>query len=482
MKIWRFNITKYEKLLVLLFMLTLPFSNPWVRGDGVGYYAFARSLLIEKNLDFKSDWRNANSSFQMGRIDAAGNINQDQYTATGHINNHFSVGPAILWLPFLVVVHESVLLFDKFGGHIAADGYSRPYLLTMAFATALYGFLSLVLSFRLARHYVSGRWAFLATLGIWLESSLPVYMYLNPSWSHAPSAFVAALFFWYWNHTRHTRSLWEWSVLGLIGGLMLDVYYVSAVLLIVPLLESIKLYAVNFRAANTADIRRLFMRNFAFAVAVLAAFFPTLLTKKIIYGSYFDFGYVEQWFWRSPAFLKVAFSSEHGLFSWTPLLILSVCGLFLLRKYDRDFAFFSLVAFGAYLYTIGCYQDWHGISSFGSRFFVLLTPLFVLGLAAAFDSLEHVWRGSHAIRFAPAMTLAFVLWNMGLIFQWGTHAIPVRGPISWNEAARNQFELVPVRAEEIMKSYFVNRTSLMKQIEQEDVNELKSVRSQETEQ
>jgi len=170
------------------------------------------------------------------------------------------------------------------------------------------------------------------------------------------------------------------------------------------------------------------------------------------------------------------------LFSWTPLLILSVCGLFLLRKYDRDFAFFSLVAFGAYLYTIGCYQDWHGISSFGSRFFVLLTPLFVLGLAAAFDSLEHVWRGSHAIRFAPAMTLAFVLWNMGLIFQWGTHAIPVRGPISWNEAARNQFELVPVRAEEIMKSYFVNRTSLMKQIEQEDVNELKSVRSQETEQ
>jgi len=311
-KIWRFNITKYEKLLVLLFMLTLPFSNPWVRGDGVGYYAFARSLLIEKNLDFKSDWRNANSSFQMGRIDAAGNINQDQYTATGHINNHFSVGPAILWLPFLVVVHESVLLFDKFGGHIAADGYSRPYLLTMAFATALYGFLSLVLSFRLARHYVSGRWAFLATLGIWLGSSLPVYMYLNPSWSHAPSAFVAALFFWYWNHTRHTRSLWEWSVLGLIGGLMLDVYYVSAVLLIVPLLESIKLYAVNFRAANTADIRRLFMRTFAFAVAVLAAFFPTLLTKKIIYGSYFDFGYVEQWFWRSPAFLKVAFPPNTG--------------------------------------------------------------------------------------------------------------------------------------------------------------------------
>jgi hypothetical protein len=461
-------------------MLTLPFSNPWVRGDGVGYYAFARSLLIEKNLDFRSDWLNANSSFRMGRIDTAGNINSDQFTATGHLDNHFSVGPAILWLPFLVIVHESVLLFDKFGGHISADGYSRPYLLAMASATALYGFLSLVLSFRLARHYVSERCAFLATVGIWLGSSLPVYMYLNPSWSHAPSAFVAALFFWYWNHTRHTRSGWEWLALGLLAGLMMDVYYVSAVLLIVPLLESIKLYAAGLRAVKAAEIRRLFLGNLAFVMAVLVAFFPTLLTKKIIYGSYFDFGYVERWFWRSPAFLKVAFSSEHGLFSWTPLLTLSVCGLFLLRRYDRDLSLFSLAAFGAYLYTIGCYQDWHGISSFGSRFFVLLTPLFVLGLAVLFDSLEHAWQGGHAIGFASVVTLAFVLWNLGLIFQWGIHAIPVRGPISWNEAARNQFILVPVQAEGIMKNYFVNRTSLMKRIEQEDVNELKAGRSQET--
>jgi len=26
--------------------------NPWVRGDGVGYYAFARAPLIQHNLDF----------------------------------------------------------------------------------------------------------------------------------------------------------------------------------------------------------------------------------------------------------------------------------------------------------------------------------------------------------------------------------------------------------------------------------------------
>src|SRR5271168_2070116 len=87
------RFTKYEALLALLFLLTLPLSNPWVRGDGVGYYAFARSLLIEHRLDFTKDWLNANETFRMNRLDAAGNILPDEYTATGHLNNHFSIGP-----------------------------------------------------------------------------------------------------------------------------------------------------------------------------------------------------------------------------------------------------------------------------------------------------------------------------------------------------------------------------------------------------
>jgi hypothetical protein len=34
---------KYERPLFLLFLLTLQLMNPWVRGDGVGYYAYARA-------------------------------------------------------------------------------------------------------------------------------------------------------------------------------------------------------------------------------------------------------------------------------------------------------------------------------------------------------------------------------------------------------------------------------------------------------
>ena len=118
----------YEKILLLIFFLSLPLSNPWVRGDGVGYYAFGRSLLIEHNLDFQKDWLAANTSFRMGRTDPSGDVLADQYTSTGHLDNHFSIGPAILWSPFLVMAHVAVRCYDSLGGHVTADGYSEPYL------------------------------------------------------------------------------------------------------------------------------------------------------------------------------------------------------------------------------------------------------------------------------------------------------------------------------------------------------------------
>ena len=52
--------------------MTLPLLNPWVRGDGVGYYAFARALLIQHNLDFAPDYQHANEGFREARLDANG--------------------------------------------------------------------------------------------------------------------------------------------------------------------------------------------------------------------------------------------------------------------------------------------------------------------------------------------------------------------------------------------------------------------------
>jgi hypothetical protein len=468
------RLTIYERVLIVVFLLTIPLTNPWVRGDGVGYYAYARSLLIERRLDFQKDWEHGNESFVMGRVDSTGHVLPSQYTRTGEIGNHWTIGPAILWAPFLIATHVAVVTADHMGAHIAADGFSLPYLVATAVATCVYGFLGIWISFHLARQYFPERWAFLATVGIWWATALPVYMYFNPSWSHAHSAFVVALFLWYWNRTRKSRTLSQWIILGAIAGLMIDVYTVNAVVLLVPLMESCGICWKAWPERQTRAVVRLFAYDVVFVLATLVAFLPTLVTRKVIFGSYLSFGYTERWFWNSPAFWKVCFSAEHGLFSWTPILILAVAGLFFLRRYDTKLGTYLPVLFLAYLYVIGCYENWAGLSSFGNRFFISLTPVFVLGLAAFVDTLARIWSEWRVKIFAVAATCVLVMWNLGLIYQWGTHLIPARGPIVWREAAYNQVAVVPVEAAQTVKNYLIRRGRLMQRIEEEDVKQLKS--------
>lgn len=468
------RLTKYERILIILFLVTIPLTNPWVRGDGVGYYAYARSLLIERSLDFQKDWEHGNESFVMGRLDSTGHVLRNQYTQTGRISNHWTVGPAILWGPFLIATHGLVVIADHLGAHVAADGFSLPYLVATAAATCIYGFLGIWISFCLARQYFRERWAFVATVGIWWATALPVYMYFNPSWSHAHSAFIVALFLWYWNRTREGRRLIQWIILGALAGLMIDVYTVNAVVLLVPLLESCVIYWKRRRENQAHPMLRLLAYDGVFVLVTLVAFLPTLVTKKIIFGSYLSFGYSERWFWKSPAFWKVCFSAEHGLFSWTPILILAAGGLFFLRRQEKELGTYLLLLFLAYLYVIGCYENWAGLSSFGNRFFISLTPVFVLGLAAFFDALARTWSERRTGIFAAGVTGLLVMWNLGLIYQWGTHLIPARGPISWREAAYNQVAVVPVEAGRTLKNYLTRRGRLMQHIEEEDVKQLKS--------
>lgn len=477
----RVSVRKASHILLILFILTLPLVNPWVRGDGVGYYAYVRSLVVEHNLDFQNDWRGGNTSFTMGRVHAYGSIDPRQYTRTGHLDNHFAVGASILWAPFEVPVHLAISILQRFGAHTKPDGFSRPYIIVMALATALYGFLGLYLSFRFAAAYVEERWALLATLGIWFASSLPVYMYFNPSWSHAHSVFVVAVYLWYWQRTRPGRTIRQWVALGLISGLALDVYYVNIAVLLVGLMESLQGYWEAWRTPghDWHGIGRLFAANVLYASATVIAFLPTLITRKIIYGHAFDFGYgeVHGWDLRSSHLLSSLFASEHGCLVWTPILMLAVAGFFFVLRRNRTLGVYCIVVFAAFAYLIGGDPNWAGISSFGNRFFISLTPLFVLGLAVLFsDTAEWMKNSRNAFRLAGLVTGLLIVWNLAFIFQWGIHMVPARGPISWKHMIRNQF-VVPQRAVTTFEAYLRNRRGLMQQIEQQDVQQLKAAYS-----
>jgi hypothetical protein len=474
------RISGSHKTLVVLFLITLPLVNPWVRGDGVGYYAYVRSMLIEGHLDFEKDWQHGNQSFQMYRVDPDGKPKQGGYTVTGHLDNHFSTGPSILWSPFLIVTHIVVLLADRLGAHIPADGFSWPYVDTLALATALYGFLGLLISFELARKYFAEQWALLATVGIWFASSLPVYMYFNPSWSHAHSVFVVSLFLWYWDRTHNSRTILQWTILGLLAGLLMDVYYPNIIVLIAPAVESLQEYYEGFRRrSESQNLGKFALGNLAFIIATILAFLPTPITRSVIYGHPFASGYLDvaEWPWLRPTLFRVLFSSDHGLLTWTPIILFAALGLLVVLRRDRQLGAILITILLAYYYLIACSPNWDGLSSFGNRYFLPLTPIFIIGLAGTFTALEEFWNAQRAKLLAYGATAILIVWNLGFIFQWGTHLVPARGPISWQDMVRNQFTAVPTAFLDEFDRYVLHRRKLMEQIEKSDIDQLKHKRS-----
>jgi hypothetical protein len=482
--IW--SLARSERWLLGLFVLSLALMNPWVRGDGVGYYAFARAMLIQHSLDFTPDYNAANASFRDARLDENGNPKPIFRTATNHLENHFTVGPAILWAPFLVAAHVGVLTARALGSSAAADGFSAPYRLAMALGTAVYGFLGLLLAMRIAANYVGERWAFLATVAIWWASSLPVYMYFNPSWSHAHSAFMVALFLWYWHETRESRSTTQWIVLAAISGLMLNVYYPNAMVLVLLVVEAVPQYLAALRGSRSPQpklieqnpqpsLLQLAANHALFGVVMIACLLPTFLSRYVIYGNPLESGYVSlrDWAWRSPYFVAVLFSSEHGLLVWTPVIALACIGLAIFALRNPGVGGAILAALVAFYFFIACYPDWAGISSYGNRFFVSLTPIFVIGLAVFFDRIAQFFSSQRAALAVLGATAAvLIVWNMAFIFQWGTHLVPARGPIVWSEMIHNQFAVVPREIASKAQGYLFHRANLMQQIEQRDIEQM----------
>jgi hypothetical protein len=306
-------------------------------------------------------------------------------------------------------------------------------------------------------------------------------MYFNPSWSHAHSAFAVALFLWYWHETRTSRSFKQWLLLALIAGLMLDVYYANAMVLAVLAVEAFPQYLSAFRhdsraAAENLRLSNLLASHFLFLSVLFISILPTFITRYIIYGNAFESGYIplRNWLWSSPAFFSVFFSSDHGLLAWTPVIFFSILGLLIFWRREPRVGAPFLASFLAFYLFITCYPDWAGISSYGSRFFISLTSLFILGLAVFLERATQSFRSRRAALAAAGIPLALlVLWNGGLMFQWGSHLIPARGPVSFSEIIHNQFFVVPRQLSSNLHAYLFERKALMKQIEQRDLKQLK---------
>ncbi len=434
--------------------------NPYVRGDGNGYYAWLVSSVIDRDLDFANQFRHADPLFQTLIFADDGSVRPEALTATGRVGNQWSVGPAVLWAPWFLLAHAAVTIAQALGSQIPADGFSWPYVWLVSMGTALYGVAALWWSAGIATQLGYGRRAGLAALGIGLASSLPVYQVFLPFHVHALAACSVAAYAAFWVRRQSMAQTADWFLWGALAGMMVQVYHLNAVLVIPAVWQW-------WRLLQRKGVGVAVRCGLAFAAAAVLVGIPQLVGKAIVYGRPWMTGYQDQFIWTEPRLWQTAFSANHGWILWTPVVLLAVFGwLRVWREHAGARAW--LLSVPVFYAVVASYQNWHGQSSFGNRFFLSLTVWLVVGLAALADQTASQPRFRHAV---PTLLVGLIVWNLGFMFQWGTNIIPNRGPVSFRDVAVNQVTVVPRQLSGFLRRYLGDRAGVRDAIEHTDQRE-----------
>jgi hypothetical protein len=484
------TLRRQRLLLLALFGLSIPVITPYLRGDGIAYYAYVASAIIDGDLQFENEYRRSDPVRCARYFEADGSPRADLFTSTGHLLNYHSAGTSFLWAPFFALTHAGVLLHNAAAPPeraIAADGYSRPYRWACALGTALFGMLALLLAHGLAFRIASPWAALLATLGIWFAGNLAVYMYLLPFLSHPASALVNATFLWVWWATARDpaevatlRTPSAWFALGALSGFAFATYYIGALFGIFVIADGVVMLRAWLAsgAAGSTHVRNAARIALPGLAGLLLGMLPHAIPKWILYGDPLALGYGLEWQPGRPFLLEVLFSSNHGLLTWHPIYLLSLLGLAALLPRFTRLAAASLIAFAACVWLVASKPNWHGGSAFGNRYFLVLTPIFLVGVAGFLDAASR-WlagalgsRGSWARPALTALLAALAVWNAGFLIQWGTNLVPNRGPVSFREVAANQVTAVPARFASVLLPFITDRSAVVRKVEREDIEEI----------
>ncbi len=434
----RFRLLAEEGLRVsgarlLLLLMLLPtlfqfqFAGGRLGGDGVMYYVYVRSLMKDGDLDF------ANEYAHYGLIER-GDLAMP--TSTGLRRSIFSIGPGLLAIPGFAVGEAVARVLGALGTPTDASGYGPTHRNAVALGGLLYGFGALLLVHSLLRRHFREGTALLATLALWGTTFLHWYMVQQPTMSHAPSAFCAALVLLLWDRSRAELTPTRVGVLGLALGLAMCVRWQNGVLLLLPGFDLLRRLRGAPRDATRSAL--------ALGLGVLFGALPQLMAWKAIYGEYFlkypphgaDFLRLDH-----PFLLETFFSSRHGLLYWTPSLWAAYLGFLPLLARRRTLAVALGVPLLAMSYVNACSGDWWAGGSFSNRRFDSLLPIFGFGFAAAID----LARGLLAARAGAGLLLAglpYVAWNVLLAEQTQRGLIPRDDTVAFSRLAGNAARVV----------------------------------------
>lgn len=330
-----------------------------VIGDAVHHYVQLRSLVHDSDLDLANDYARV-YGFEVSSAEGRAWI-EPRLTPTGRVRTLMPIGPALAWMPAYVAAWLA--------GGSERVREAMPGLTGIA-ATTLAAWLMISTAMRLADRSA----ALVGVVGTWVGSHAIYYSLISPAYSHAMSMLATSLVVAHWSRARSRWRLGPAVVSGALVGIAALMRWQDAVWLAVPAIEALRAEATAARRIGW---------GVASALAAVAAFSPQMLVWQALYGQPFAIpqgaSFME---WTSPNLIAVLFSDNHGLFTWTPMVLLSVIGGWsLCRRHRWAAAPVAAVVLSSW-YVNAAVSDWWAGEAYGARRFLSLFPFMALGLAA----------------------------------------------------------------------------------------------------
>jgi hypothetical protein len=440
-------------------LLTLPLVTAKIRGaDEIEYFAYLRSAVFDHDLEFGNEYAHFYDLDPAGLSGFKATFLDLREPLTDRHINFAPLGTALLWAPFYLLAHAGVVGARALGATVAADGFTRPYVMAACYASWAYGMAGLLLLHRALVRFggfaePAAAWATAAVL--W-GTPLLYYVTLGPGFSHAVSLFVITLLLFLTLRFRGEVTVGRAAVLGAIGGLAALVREQDGLFLALPAL------VVAWDGFRARRLMETLTRLVTMAVSAVVVFFPQLLAYRAINGRLGPSHLVaRKMSFAGPHVFSVLFDPAHGLFVWAPLLLIAAAGLALAAaraRRDDPVPLALVVALLLQVWINGSVDSWTQAGAFGSRRFVGATPLLAWGLAALLAAvLPRIDR-----RAVAAVLLGFAWWNVSLMVQFGLKLMD-RQRLEWPRVAVSQFTEVPRHVGRSAWLFFTDRERLVKE-------------------
>lgn len=341
--------------------------------DQGGYYGYMPAILIHDDLDFKFyEKLGYNISSIMIPL------------KDGQKVNRYAIGPAVLSTPFFLAGHYSALQSDK---HIA-NGFSVPYKKGVLIGCIFYVSIALFMIRSVLLRYYDDIVVMLTIITLGLGTNLLYYTTIEGMMSHAYSFFLFSLLLWSTIKWLDDSKKGFLILIGLAMGLIACTRLPNLVVGLIPLLWGIKEKKDIQPRIALLWKQKLWILG-ALLMCVLG-YCPQMLYYKAKVGSYFVDSYPNSRFWfDQPLPHRVMFSFRNGWLIYSPLMIMSLTGFFVIKRYCKN-AFLPLLSFFIInMYVISSWWCWWYGGSFGMRALIETTALLSIIVAASIHFIVH---------------------------------------------------------------------------------------------